>query len=63
MGETNEEPFLFSQIDYIHMRARIIQAERELREQNERLVETLNQLLNDDMSENKKKPFKFLQRN
>ena len=62
MGETNEEPFLFSQIDYIHMRARIIQAERELREQNERLQESLDQLLSEEKVA-QKKPFKFLQKN
>ena len=62
MGETNEEPFLFSQIEYINMRARLIRAERELREQNERLQESFDQLLSEEKVA-QKKPFKFLQKN
>ena len=63
MGETNEEPLLFSVINYFEMISRASRAMREQNESYNRLVELCeeNERLREvAIEENNKKDFKFL---
>ena len=55
MGETNEEPFLFSQVEYFDMLSR---ASRAIREQNE-IIEQIGNEITYVTQIDDKKDFKF----
>ena len=63
MGETNEEPLLFSTINYFEMISRVSRAARETRASYIRLEEEwFNEILRQPIIE-EKKDFKFLTNN
>ena len=63
MGETNEEPMLFSQIEYFELMSRLAQASRETRASYIRLEEDFVDYAMRQYKVDEKKDFKFLTNN
>ena len=60
MGETNEEPMLFSQIEYFELMSRLAQASRETRASYIRLEDDFADYVMRQYKTEGKKDFKFL---